>query len=137
LSKKDGSSKADAFYTGVPEDGVRGVVFEIPASKKADLDAYEGLGYGYQDSEVVVTLPNSDQLSVQTYIADPKFIRESLAPYTWYKAYVQAGAVEHGLPREYIATAITSVAATEDPDKERHARETANLKAWESAKKHK
>lgn len=98
LSKKDSSSKGDAFYTGVATDEVWGVVFDIPASKKTVLDAFEGLGYGYEDVEVVITLPTGEQLQVRTYVADPEYIREGLAPYTWYKAYVLAGAAEHGLP---------------------------------------
>lgn len=134
LSNKDGSSKGDAFYTGVATDGVWGVVFDIPTSKKTVLDAFEGLGYGYEDVEVVVTLPTGEQLQVRTYVADPKFIREGLAPYSWYMAYVLAGAVEHGLPMEYVAGAIESVVAKEDPDKKRHAEETTKLRAWDISK---
>jgi hypothetical protein len=134
LSKKDGSSKGDAFHTGIPEDLVWGVVFDIPTSKKADLDRFEGLGYGYHDPEVMVTLPNSNQLLVQTYIADPESIREGVAPYSWYKAYVEAGAVEHELPRGYVERVIMSVVTTEDPDKRRHAKETAKLEAWKASR---
>ncbi len=130
LSKKDSSSKGNAFYTGVATDEVWGVVFEIPASKKAVLDAFEGLGYGYEDVGVMVTLLTGEQLQARTYVADPKFIREGLAPYSWYKAYVLAGAVEHGLPLEYVSGAIEAVVAREDPDKKRHAEETAKLQAW-------
>ena len=71
-----------------------------------------------------------EQVQARTYVADPKFIREGLAPYSWYKAYVLAGAVEHGLPLEYVAGAIESVVATEDPDKQRNAQETTKLQAW-------
>ena len=131
LSKKDKSSKGDAFHTGVATDEVWGVVFDIPASKKTVLDAFEGLGYGYQDAEVQVVTPTGEQLHVRTYIADPGSIRPKLAPYSWYKAYVLAGAVEHGLPPGYIAAAIESVVALQDPDNKRHAEETAKLRSWE------
>jgi len=130
LSKKDHSSKCDAFRTGVATDEVWGVVYDIPASKKPVLDAFEGLGYGYHDSEVLVTLSSGGQLAARTYTAAPKFIRTGLAPYTWYKAYVQAGAIEHGLPLEYVAASIEPVAAGTDPDKERHGEEAAKLCAW-------
>jgi gamma-glutamylcyclotransferase (GGCT)/AIG2-like uncharacterized protein YtfP len=132
LSKKDGSSKGDAFHTGVAMDRVCGVVYDIPASKKQVLDGFEGLGYGYEASAVVVTLQTGAKLAAHTYVADPKFIREGLAPYSWYKAYVHAGAVEHGLPREYIAEFIEPVVAKADPDNERHAEETAKLRAWKA-----
>jgi gamma-glutamylcyclotransferase len=131
LSKKDRSSKGDAFHTGVATDEVWGVVFKIPAFKKTVLDGFEGLGYGYQDAEVVVITPTGEPLHVRTYVADPGFICEKLAPYSWYMAYVLAGAIEHGLPPGYIAGAIESVAALEDPDNKRHAEETTKLRGWE------
>ena len=68
--------RCNALYTGVATDEVWGVVFDIPASKKAVLDAVEGLGYGYKDVQVVVTFPTDEQFPVQTYIADPKFISQ-------------------------------------------------------------
>lgn len=132
LSKKDSSSKGDAFYTGVATDVVWGVVYDIPDSKKAVLDGFEGRGYGYEDAGVMVTLPTGEPLQARTYLADPKFIREGLAPYSWYKAYVLAGAVEHALPLEYVAGAIESVFASEDPDEKRHAEETAKLVGWKA-----
>jgi gamma-glutamylcyclotransferase len=132
LSKKDGSSKGDAFRTGVATDLVCGVVYDIPASKMQALDAFEGLGYGYEASEVIVTLQSGEKLRAYTYVAGPKYIREGLAPYSWYKAYVHAGAIEHRLPREYIAEVIEPVVAKADPDNERHAEETRKLRAWES-----
>jgi hypothetical protein len=130
LSKKDHSSKCDAFSTGVATDEVWGVVYDIPASKKPVLNAFEGLGYGYDDAEVVVILATGEEMPARTYVAAPKYIREGLAPYTWYKAYVQAGAVEHGLPPEYVAARIEPIVAAADPDRERHDEETAKLHAW-------
>ena len=130
LSKKDRSSKCDAFHTDVAADELWGVVYDITAAKKPALDEFEGLGYGYEDVEVVVTLPTGEQLAARTYVADPQFIREGLAPYSWYKAYVQAGAVEHGLPLEYVAALIEAVTAEADPDQGRHDEETAKLHAW-------
>ncbi|MGJ4925984.1 gamma-glutamylcyclotransferase family protein [Bradyrhizobium sp. HKCCYLS2038] len=130
---KDQSSKCDIAYTGEEAHFVWGVVYDIPVSKKVDLDGFEGLGSGYDDLEVSVILSNGDQLTVQTYVADPQAIREGLVPYSWYKAYVQAGATEYGLPEQYIAESITPVATAEDPNRKRHAEETAKLRAWEAA----
>jgi len=129
----DQSSKCDVFYTGDQTHTVWGVVYDIPVSEKGELDGFEGLGSGYEDLKVAVTLPNGDQLSAQTYVADPDYIREGLAPYSWYKAYVQAGAAEHGLPQQYIAEAIAPVVATKDPDPVRGAKELGGLKNWKSA----
>ena len=40
-------------------------LYDVPASEKAVLDSYEGLGYGSEDLKLVVT--NRRQLPVQTY----------------------------------------------------------------------
>ena len=130
LSKKDRSSKCDAFHTGLETDDVWGVVYDIPVAKKPVLDGFEGRGYGYEDAEVVVILPTGEPLTVHTYLANSSYIREGLAPYSWYKGYVEAGAAEHGLPPEYVAVAIEPVAAAADPDNERHDEEAAKLRAW-------
>ncbi len=58
---KDKSAKCDAFKTGNEKDIVHGVVYEIDEKEKQDLDSKEGLGYGYNEVEVVV---ESDQGTV-------------------------------------------------------------------------
>ena len=45
-------------------------------------------------------------------------IDASLAPFTWYKALVVAGALERKLPSEYIDR-LRAVPAIEDPDTRR------------------
>jgi hypothetical protein len=127
---KDSSSKCDAFRTSSKSDEIWGVVFEIPAAEKRELDRYEGLGNGYDDAKVVVERADGTQLQVRTYVAAPDFIREGSAPYTWYKAFVEAGAQEHHLPETYVATAIDAVGAVQDSDSARHERETAKLLSW-------
>jgi hypothetical protein len=42
----------------------------------------------------------------------------SRAPFGWYKALVVAGALQHGLPDEYVRT-LEGVVATRDPDSAR------------------
>jgi gamma-glutamylcyclotransferase len=44
---KDGSGKADCYFTGDNKDIIWGVVFEIADNEKPVLDKYEGLGNGY------------------------------------------------------------------------------------------
>ncbi len=127
---KDKSSKCDAFYTGADGDEVWGVIFDIPAADKSKLDAYEGLGSGYKDASVVVQTSDGKQLQVRTYVADPKSIKTGLAPYTWYKAFVETGAQEHNLPEAYVAGAIQAIEAVQDSDRGRHERETCRLQPW-------
>src|SRR2546426_5243143 len=53
-SVKDGSGKANAYFTGNPSDTVRGVIFEIDRAEKTLLDRAEGIGHGYTDTEITV-----------------------------------------------------------------------------------
>ncbi len=113
---KDGSAKCDAFKTGNRKDVVHGVVYEIDEKEKQNLDNKEGLGYGYNEKEVVV---ESDQGTVTacTYVADSDYIDDTLKPYPGYKQLVLEGARQHGLPKSYIEENIVQVEATEAPEK--------------------
>ena len=117
---KDDSGKCDAECTNEEKDVVYGVVFEIAASEKPELDRKEGLKNGYDEKCVLIYTQDGEELNAVTYYAtsiDPK-----LKPYEWYKEHVVRGAREHGLPAEYINT-ISAVETLPDPDKSRHARE--------------
>lgn len=51
----DGSAKCDAYQTGITDDRVIGVVYEIADDEKPDLDKHEALGRGYNEKQVEVT----------------------------------------------------------------------------------
>jgi len=112
---KDKSAKCDAFKTGNEKDMVHGVVYEIDEKKKQDLDFKEGLGKGYNEIEVVL---ESDQGTVTAfmYVADNKYIRKNLKPYTWYKQFVLEGARLNGFPAPYVKEYVEKIEASEDPD---------------------
>lgn len=113
---KDGSGKCDIVQTDQPGASVFGVLYEIAGSEKADLDDAEGLGSGYDETKIEV-YRGADQFTVKAYVAtatDP-----ALKPYSWYRALAVAGAIEHGLPADYVAR-LEAVPADEDPKKERH-----------------
>ena len=116
----DGSAKCDAEYTNNAEDVMYGVVFQISASEKPELDIKEGLRKGYEEKIVSVIAQNGETLDAVTYYATN--IDPSLNPYDWYKEHVIRGARENGLPPEYIAT-IDAINSMPDPDTERHKRE--------------
>ncbi len=128
-SRVDGSAKCDAAYTGRHEDRVIGVVFEIPNHEKPLLDAVEGLGAGYEQRQVSVTLADGQERHAQIYYATD--VDESLKPYDWYREHVLIGAREHGLPADYIAS-IELVESAPDPDRERCRRELAVYRLHES-----
>ena len=116
---RDGSGKCDAFATGIEADLIWGAVYELDATDKSRLDSEEGLGRGYVERTVEVT-SSAGLISAPTYMASPEAIRSALKPYSWYKDFVLAGAVEHGLPREYV-DAIRAAPVVHDPDEARAA----------------
>lgn len=120
---QDGSGKCDACVTGAENDTVIGVVFDIEDSDKTILDAVEGLGHGYGEKTVGLLTPAGQRLQALTYYAlavDP-----TLRPFDWYKQHVLKGAIEAGLPREYIDSVIHAAESIDDDDRLRHAAELA------------
>ena len=116
------SGKCDIEITGNQLDCVHGVVYQISAQEKIILDRHEGLGVGYNEKRVEIST-NSDQiLSAFTYYALK--IDESMVPYHWYKGHVLTGAIEHGLPADYIEL-IEATPSKIDPDHIRSERELA------------
>lgn len=122
VSKKDGSGKCDAFNTNNAGDSVIGVLFEIAQEEKDKLDKKEGLGFGYEQQEVVVKLDDGATVSAFTYVATN--IDETLKPLDWYKEHVIRGARENFLPESYIAE-IEAMECYVDSDSERRDRELA------------
>ena len=113
---QDGSGKCAIVRTYNPENRVLGVLYEIVNGEKQALDKAEGLGQGYEEIDVLVVC-NGREIAAKAYRA--LNVSPMLKPYTWYHAFVVAGAKEHGLPTDYIAQ-IEQVACDEDSDRERH-----------------
>jgi gamma-glutamylcyclotransferase (GGCT)/AIG2-like uncharacterized protein YtfP len=116
-SKKDGSGKCNAYYTGNRHDEVIGVVFEIDPADKLKLDRAEGLRHGYNKKAVRVSWKKG-RLAAFMYEADEWAIDDTLRPYTWYKDVVIKGATEHNLPEAYVKH-LEAVPADIDPDSQR------------------
>ncbi|MFV1468032.1 gamma-glutamylcyclotransferase family protein [Idiomarina sp. HB] len=122
VSKKDGSAKCDVLFTKNPEDYVVGALFEISDAQKGALDSAEGLGYGYQEKQVLVVDDQGSSFEAITYYATNT--DSSLLPYSWYLDHVIFGAKETGVPANYLCF-LSATKSKEDPDKERDARERA------------
>lgn len=122
VSKKDGSGKCDAHFTGNPDDFVVGALFEISDNERVALDKAEGLGCGYQDKIVQVSDDQGKIIEAVTYYATDT--DSSLKPYSWYLYHVVYGAKETGVPAAYLK-AIESTQSIEDLDKSRDAKERA------------
>ena len=120
----DGSGKCDVVSAKDEKRIVYGVLFEIAESEKRELDRAEGLGNGYEEKLVQVVFEGKPR-TVTLYAATNT--NSSLKPYTWYKAFVVAGANEHRLPSDYLKQ-LEAVEAVQDSDRERHDRNTQLLK---------
>ena len=120
---QDGSGKCDAEATGKKTDRVYGVIFEIALTDKAALGRAEGLGKGYTEERVEV-IASTGKVHLETYIATKK--EPVLRPYHWYKAITVAGAVEHGLPKDYVEW-LRTFESLEDPNVQRRAKNEALL----------
>jgi gamma-glutamylcyclotransferase len=116
---QDGSGKCDVVARRGFE--VHGVLYEVPPDEKPGLDLAEGLGHGYDERRVTVRC-GGDDLVCTLYQATQ--VDLALAPYSWYKALVLAGARQHALPADYVDT-LAAVVAVQDVDAARHARHMA------------
>ena len=123
---RDGSAKANAQYSGAIDDVVWGVVYELDAGGKRQLDRFEGLGRDYFESEVEVETTDGNRVLAWLYCANPEHVEERISPYDWYLRFCLEGARDHGLPDEYVDR-MARTPSIADPDRERHARESAVL----------
>jgi gamma-glutamylcyclotransferase len=122
VSKKDGSGKCDALFTGNPNDYIVGALFEISDNDKGSLDRAEGLGYGYKQKQVLVNDAQGNAIEAVAYYATNT--DSSLQPYSWYLYHVIYGAKETGVPADYLDT-LSATDSKKDQDTERDARERA------------
>ncbi len=112
----DGSAKCDAEQTGNLLHELRIALYEITQSEELNLDAVEGLGHGYEASQVPVTVAGADR-KAKIYLAQKDFITDDI-PYDWYQQMVLLGADYHGFSAPYRA-AIRQVQSKRDPNLER------------------
>jgi len=125
ISRQDGSSKCDAYFTGNPDDVVWGAVYEIDESDVPALDAAEEKGVSYEKVQIEAQLIDSDtEVPIYVYVARDEMIEQGVPPYDWYKRYVLIGAKYYDFPKEYIQS-IESVESEIDPDESRRARHFA------------
>ena len=91
---EDGSGKANIEEGS--GDSVLGVVYEIDDSERKLLDGKEGK---YEPLIVSATLEGGSVADAVTYKSDYKTTEP---PFGWYMKLVIGGAMDHGLPEEYI-----------------------------------
>ena len=112
---EDESGKCDIPESGNDTEIVYGVLYEIPDSDICRLDRAEGVGHGYTQSKLMVSVKGQTPVSATVYLADASHIDSRLLPYEWYRDLVSAGAEQHNLPNDYIRT-ILSIPVRQDPE---------------------
>jgi hypothetical protein len=121
---RDGSGKADAFFTDSDTDRVWGVVYAMTSDEKIRLDRFEGLGRDYIENPIEVRVPGGAVHQAWIYRAGADYVDPTRRPFSWYLRLCVVGARQHGLPSDYVDQ-IEGVSAVDDPDRERCARELA------------
>lgn len=110
---RDGSGKCNLAASPDPDGQVYGVLYEIDPSEISALDAVE-LGYS-RTTILVESIDSGGAVEAETFIANPEYLDASIVPFEWYKAVVIAGALEHGLPEQYI-NKLRECPSKRDPD---------------------
>lgn len=113
----DGSGKCHIEPTTDASSRVYGVLFNIALSESAALDEAEGVGSGYAKAKINVRTIDGVAKEATAYIATER--ETSLQPYYWYKAFVVAGASEHGLPTAYIEQLKAVVSKADEKESRR------------------
>ena len=117
---QDGSSKCNLQQSGRPSDRVHGAIYQIASKHKPQLDEFEGLGAGYIDQEIELSV-DGRRYRCFSYFAQAGYITDLLKPYEWYRQLVLEGARYLQFPSAYVAQ-IAAVASVSDPDIERELR---------------
>ncbi|SVD31126.1 uncharacterized protein METZ01_LOCUS383980 [marine metagenome] len=121
---RDGSGKCYIEYTGNDEDVVYGVLFYIDEIDHGYLSKEEGAtskNSGYKEKKVsVITDDGEEQAFTYTINGEDK-IDKTRKPYSWYKKQVVQGAIENGLPEDYIKK-IEAFESIQDMNEKRRTR---------------
>jgi hypothetical protein len=98
----DLSGKCNIVRTKDLNDIVWGVLYDICGEGKAILDDIEGAHSDYSGKNLEI-ISSDKKLKAYGYTATAVNADDEILPFEWYKNYVIDGALEHGLPADYIA----------------------------------
>ncbi len=122
----DGSGKA----TILPDAGTAwGVLYDLPEAQIEVLDAFEGVGNGYDRLDALTVEGPEGACEAVSYIASEP--REGLPPFDWYLALILAGVRQHRLPED-VWQGFFDTDHVPDPEPERPGYRAA-VKALEAA----
>ena len=93
-----------------PGDEIRGALYRLPEPDLAPLDAYEGFDPAGPDEandyvrRAVGVTPEGQKSAVEAWCYFVRAPRGHVAPSEHYRAALIEGAIERGLPADYVAT---------------------------------
>jgi len=119
LSGSDGSAKCNIVPCN-HGSFVWGVLFSIPPAEQSKLDAFEGLGKFYDRVSISVVDDLGAPVDAFTYVG--LNTASELLPFDWYRHHVYTGALEAGIPEDYLQQ-IEMVGVQDDLDSARRERE--------------
>ena len=108
---RDGSAKCNIVPN---EQRIYLAIYEILEVERAILDELEGVGSGYDSTELEI----DGFGACSTYVAEQGAIDEVLRPMDWYKEMVLLGCVVNEFPAFYVRS-IEAVSTTEDSNENR------------------
>lgn len=103
----DGSGKANLVDS--PGAVVWGVLYKLAPLELAELDQAEG---GYQRVTLTALGEQGEPVEAEVYVSTT--LTADSTPYDWYRDLIVQGALEHGLPEDYVER-LTRLVAKPDP----------------------
>jgi len=104
--KRLGNGTAAANIVPHAASKVWGIVVNLDDLEVSLMDGYEGYPYHYDRLTVEVSTVAGDEITAETYVAQPDWIEEGLPQSQDYLNHVINGAKESGLPDDYIQNIV-------------------------------
>ena len=101
--------------TGLPDDVVWGVIYELDGQASQQLDAAQREA-GYREERVTVIATTGDEHDASVYIACEDMIDDTLRPMASYRNPIVAAARSNQLPADYVAELARTPVSDADRD---------------------
>jgi cation transport regulator ChaC len=111
FNKRGSKGQVYANIMTCPGEHVIGVVYRCKPSTVETMSGFEG---GYERKTVVVVIDDNSSVEAITYVAMEKNVVDDTRPSDEYLTRIVNGAIQHGLPPEYIEKIKLLASASED-----------------------
>jgi len=111
FNKRGGKGQVFANVMACPRNQVIGVVYRCKPSTVETMSGFEG---GYERRTVVVVIDDNTSVEAITYVAMKKNVVDDARPTDEYLTRIVDGAIQHGLPPDYIEKIKLLASASKD-----------------------